>query len=319
MTVTLVPVTRRRNLDAVVTELAGGSCSVVHARMLRQAGICRKAVQERVADGRMVLELPRTYFVGPQAHRPTFEMRCMAGTLCAGPDAVATGETAATLWGAWDRGDGTVHIASSTNAYRDSRPPYVFHRSSGIWMPDGIQRVGTIPVPGVPETCLEAARRCTPLQVTFMIHRFVYLRMVTIEELAAFALDMRGMPGVATLRTAIELAQAGSAGSRSRSEDRLHSGLEAIGLPPDLVNVRGCMGIVGDEPDMVWMRERVNVECDGGHHDEPVQRERDRERDSEATARDWHVVRVRPDDIWRDLEGVLRMIGVVLAEARAGR
>src|SRR5262245_46820179 len=99
-------------VDRTITRLAASNCAVVHARDLRLANISRDSIASRIAAGWMTPMLARTYGVGPNGAVPSFDMRCMSAVLWGGDGASICHETAATLRGLWDRGDGLIHVAT---------------------------------------------------------------------------------------------------------------------------------------------------------------------------------------------------------------
>jgi len=92
------------------------------------------------------------------------------------------------------------------------------------------------------------------------------------------------------------------------AEDRLLRLLCAAGIPEPIVNTRGILGLARDEPDFVWLQQRLNVEVDGGHHDEPRQRMDDRERDAEIAEIGFLVGRVGARELWTRPRKVIRWI-----------
>lgn len=301
--------TSRRNIDRMINDLAAPTLSVVHARSLRANRISPGRVAIRTSLGTMAVMLPRTYAVGPSCHHPTFEMRCMAGVLAGGALAGLDGAAAAHLLGVWDRRVGSIDVTTRGRPPRGVIDPWHFHETaSGLWVPDDSLDVG--PIRLVSAVCMIARFACeaTPWQVAFVIGRAVYLRLVTIDEVRAHAARQARRRGNGTLRAAIRLVDAGSAGTRCRTEDCYLTEFAATGIEAPLVNVRGAMGMSRDEPDFVWLDRRVNVESDGGQHEEPVQAADDALRDQEAAERGFRVLRVRSRDFHARRRRVMRLV-----------
>lgn len=300
----------KRQVDQEILRIAARQESVVHARDLRAVGITTSMVSRRVLDKFMSPVIDRTYVVGPACAHPSFRMRCMAGTQAAGVGSHVDGETALHLLGAWDERVGTeVHVVSPGRALRNRPGRFVFHRAAPGWIPAASIVDGAIPVVGFFDACVRGSRQLTKWQLAFVIQRGIYLRLIDLEEIIQLTLQRSGQPGDCVLRDAVQLVVDHSAGTRSRSEDAiLRDVLVDPGVEEPLVNVRGALGLSRDEPDLTWPARRVNVEIDGGHHDDPAQAADDRRRDAEAAALGWRVLRVRTRTYWGNRHATIRRI-----------
>lgn len=305
------------NLDARITSLAAPTGGAIHATTLRDAGIGRSRIAERIRDGRMKRELARTYVVGPDAQHPTNEMLAWAGVLHGGPGSLVSHETALERHGVWDRGSDAIHVTAPRSRRPCRHARIRFHAHDGALTPS--TDIAGAPTVRVLDALLQAARSHTAHQVAYMIARAIYRQLASLEDVFAITSTLRHVPGIATLRSAATLVAVGSAGTRSRTEDRLHAALGVAGIPPDEVNVRGCMGIVSDEPDFVWHGVRLNVEVDGGHHERTAQAATDRARDLEARSHGWRVHRVRAIRVWKELPAVVREVGALIRNANTNR
>jgi very-short-patch-repair endonuclease len=288
-----------RSTNRTIAELAASSCFVVHSRELRLAGVSRTAVARRIADGDMAMVLPRTYVVGPGCHRPSFETLCMAGVRAAGPGAVLDGAAAATLLGVWDRGDGTIDVTVPGRGIQRPVEPFRFIRVAPDWTPTDPRAHGPIPVTGFADMCACMARTHSKWQVAHVIWRGMYERLVTLDELRAHVETMRRAAGAPVLRDAIDLVLSGSAGTRTRSEDRLLVALQDAGVSEPVVNTKGAAGLSRDEPDFLWLDPLVNVEVDGDQHQDPAQASDDARRDADIVALGGVVIRVPWRAVWR--------------------
>jgi hypothetical protein len=97
---------------------------------------------------------------------------------------------------------------------------------------------------------------------------------------------------VSVLRDALALHRAGSAGTRSASEDTF---LRRIELPEPLVNTP----LLGEEVDFHWPEKALVVEVDGPHHGRPTTRLDDVRKDAKLSDAGYRIVRVS----YRDVEG----------------
>lgn len=302
-----------RSVDATLNELAARTCSIVHARDLRSAGIGRDAIRRRIEIGTVAPILPRTYAVGPMCRQPSFEMRCMAGALAAGPGGAITGDSAGALLDVWDRSDGHVHVATPHNGPRRPPPGFTFHRSRGLLLPAGTCRCGPIPIVGFEDMCLQMARTHTKWQLAWVIRRGLHEKLVTTARLGRAVEARRHSPFVSVLRSATRLVDAHSTGTRSMSEDLFLASMLDQGAPEPIVNTRGAHGLTRDEPDFLWKHRRLNVEVDGRQHDEPAQAADDALRDAAVEALGWRVVRVRARDVWRRRARVVRAVMALMS------
>lgn len=308
---------RAADIDRIICHLASTTLSVVHARQLRDAGVSRGNVATRVARGWMARMLGDVYAVGPACLAPTFEMECMAGVLQCGDDARIDGVTGASLMELWNRRVDEIHVSTPHHATRTvAEGPYRFRRDRGVWLPAEPLAAGPIPVADAVHLAARCAEQMTQWQVAFVIGRAIYLRLATLEDFECAVAQRHGHIGNATLRRAVELTRAGSSGTRSATEDACLADLLRAGAPVPIVNVRGAMGLSRDEPDFVFPGPRHNIECDGGHHDQPGQASDDAARDADAAALGWNVLRFRARDYWRRRAFVVRELARFL---RGGR
>ncbi len=300
---------RTADIDLAICELAARTLSVVHASQLRLAGISRDVVATRVARGWMAPVIGGSYAVGPTCRAPSFDMRCMAGVLHAGREARIDGVTGASLLDLWNRRVDQIQIVMPSHATAlGNSGEFRFRRQRTPWAPDEVVHVGPLPVGSALHLAARCAERMSPWQVAFVIHRAIYRGLASLDEFSTFAHARPRRRGNATLQLAIGLVRDGSVGTRSTTEDAALEGLIGAGIAPPIVNTRGAMGMPRDEPDFVFPTVRRNVECDGGHHDEPAQARDDRLRDAEAVDRGWGVLRFRARDYWRRRAFVTREV-----------
>ena len=252
--------------------------------------------------------LPRVYAVGPDCRTPSFEQKCMAGQLVGGAGASIVGLAAASLSDWWNRPVECIDVAVVGRAVAIDADGWTFHRvrTSAACHPRG--SASPVVVPRCERTLLTSAAATTAWQLAFVINRAIHAGATSIDALRAAVDEHRGRRGIATVRDALELVVAGSFGTRCFTEDCYVDEFPRHGLPMPIVNVRGALGIPRDEPDFVWPELRVNVESDGGHHDQPGQWSDDQRRDEAAIALGWRVLRVRARDFHRRRSVVMRAV-----------
>ncbi len=306
--------TQRPPVDARIVRGAIRGYPLITRAALNATGIARGSLRRRVADGRLRPLLPSVFLIGPDI--PTFDTLCMAAVLEGGPGAALFGTTALSQFGAWDlhRHDGSVHVSTS-RAVRH-RPALAVHFHRCQRRAPLVQASGGIPSSAPLDACVQAGTQLSPHQLANAIRALAYVERIAIDEFGAGLTTDDGRAGVVTLRSALDLVRGGSAGTKSRSEDRALPALAGrFGEP--LVNVMGAAELPDYEPDFLWRRERVIVEVDGRHHlEDPVTRRRDASRDDQLTADGWIVVRVPYRKVWRDMHGVLSKLDDVFAARR---
>lgn len=297
--------------DQVIQRLAAPCDGVVHARQLRAAGISSAQVRHRIATGSMARIVGDTYRVGPCCAAPTRAMLLRAGLLHAKAGSMLAGTTAATELGAWNRRVGAIEVAvHRTVSCTD--PRFAFRKLSHGATPTVLVDGRRVMAPSV--LCLHLARSLSCHQLAFVIRALRYERRMTMGALDELLASCTRHAGARTLRAAIALVRSGSAGTRGATEDELLRLLHEAGLPAPLVNVRGAAGVPGDEPDFLFVDARLDVECDGDHHEAAEHARDDRERDQLMQQLGWRVLRIHWRDVWLDPDGVIRRIRSGLAD-----
>lgn len=300
-------------ITRTINDLAGPCFGIVTAERLRAAHVTRNAVQRRVANGQMRVVAPGVYAVGHAAlHLPLdawrFAMVCAAGGVAA-----LGGESAAQRLGLWARASERVDVVSATRPrLRRSIPDVRFTTRSDL-TPSAIVLVDGMPCTDATHSIVDMADTATAHQVAHVVHEAFVARSLERHSLDQLIDRRRTGRGIATVRHALDLFDAGSAGTRSRTEDRLLAALLAHFLPLPLVNSRMATLVRGVEVDFAWPRTRLVVEVDGSSHRVPGAAERDRARDEALAADGWRVLRFSAHRIWHDLDRVVREIAAALA------
>jgi very-short-patch-repair endonuclease len=166
------------------------------------------------------------------------------------------------------------------------------------------------------ELCLDLGRSVTPWALARIICDLRYHGFVDIKRLAGFIATRARHPGAGVVRQALVLIAGNSAGTRGKTEEELLRITREAGLEIPLVNVRGAVDVPNEEPDFVYRRYRLNVECDGGHHLEPAQAAQDALRDEQLAGLRWRVLRIWWRDVWRRPDAVVALIKASMADQR---
>lgn len=288
-----------RSIDARLTASTLPGFPVTSRRSLRRAGIDRRAIARRTEDGRLVEIWTDTFLVGIDLSRASRELVRAAAVESVGPRAALDGRSALHRRGLWDRHDDTIQVVSNRAHAPIPSWQVSFHTARSF----DADHVEGIPTRCASEALFAATVELTPHQLAYVIKRGQYAREFTLEALEAGLADHARRRWVTRVRRAIDLRLAGSAGTKSRTEDELLPRLtEAFGEP--LVNVFGAAGIPDYEPDFCWPLRRWIVEVDGDHHLDPNERVKDLARDEQLRAAGWIVVRIPWREVWRDVDAV---------------
>jgi very-short-patch-repair endonuclease len=253
--------------DRAIADLARRQRGVVTTAQLAAAGIGRRGVAHRVANGRLTRMLRGVYRVGPVAAPYSAEMAALLAT-----DGALSFHSSATVWGVRPPYDGPVHI-TVVRAAR-SREGVKVHRSTSL---DAVVHNGlTLTTPA--RTLHDLAPLLSRGDLERAAEEAVIRGLVTAKEVprrcAVFS-----EPGL----------------TRSEAERRLQRLIRAAKLPQPVTNVK----VAGWEVDVFWPAARLVVEVDGyAYHGNRAAFERDRRKDATLTAAGYTVMRVT----WRQLK-----------------
>ena len=253
--------------DRAISDLARRQRGVVTTAQLAAAGIGRRGVAHRVANGRLTRLLRGVYRVGPVAAPYSAEMAALLAT-----DGALSFHSSAPVWGIRPPYDGPVHV-TVTRAAR-TREGVKVHRSASL---DAVVHNGL---------------RVTTPQRT--LHDLAPVLSRADLERAAEEAVIRGLVTAKEVpRRCAGFSEPGL--TRSEAERRLQRLIRAAKLPRPVTNVR----VAGWEVDVFWPSARLVVEVDGyAYHGNRAAFERDRRKDAALIAAGYTVVRVT----WRQIE-----------------
>ncbi|MGZ5346812.1 MAG: type IV toxin-antitoxin system AbiEi family antitoxin domain-containing protein [Solirubrobacterales bacterium] len=311
---------REESDDEAIAALASDQHGVVARHQLLEMGVSRRAIEHRVACGRLRPLHLGVYAVGHDALprrgrvaaavlavRPRRAPVARATADPVIPAAAASHLTAAGLWGLTGDGRGLIHVTSQDGRRRLRAVAH--HRA--ILPLDELAVLDGIPVTALARTLLDLSAVIDARslrRIAKEAERRRLLRDGEVEKLLARYPRRPGRRGLADLGSERIV---GSGITRSDLEDRFLPFCRNRRLPaPEtnvLVEVRGELF----EVDCVWRDERVAVELDGyGSHRTRLAFEDDRARDRLFAAEGWIVLRITD----RQLE---RRPGAVAGELRA--
>jgi very-short-patch-repair endonuclease len=247
--------------DAITARLAAGQNGILTIRQARLAGLTDKQVAYRQQNGQLV-----AVHVGVYRHpavAATWLSRLTADVAAAGPDAVASHRSAATLHG--------LDVARTTRSELTvpatdlpQRPGPRIHRTNRLDEAD-ITIVSRVPVTTIPRTLLDLGA-VRPYEVVEQATQDAIIRgLVQVPALVAVLerVGGRGRRGTASLRAVLR----GSVPDQrleSLLEQHLLSLLEASELEhPELQYELRCEDGRKVRLDFAWPHRRLAVEADG--------------------------------------------------------
>jgi very-short-patch-repair endonuclease len=258
----------------------------------------------------------RRVFRGVWAHvdlEETREMRLAAARLVIPPLGVATGLTAAWVYGADVRraNDLDVHVGFPEGKRIRGHPGLVLSqetlRPSEIWLIDGV--AVTSPV----RTAYDCLRLLRGRERLVVADALTHLGVTTVDELRRYFATQRRMRN---LRIAERLLDDIEPKSESPMETRLRLVLVEGGLlrPEAQWEIKNALGVVLWRLDLAYPAEMVAVEYDGAWHFK--QRRDDDRRRAALRALGWDVHVFDADDVYGKPEAVVREVRSALTARR---
>lgn len=331
----LAPSTRCPPLEQRIDAIAEKQHGVVTLQQLREAGLTRQMVWDRVRKGRFAPLHRGIYRVGPRLSDRTEEM---GAVLACGPRALISHRSAAALWELLPsprHAAHPVHLPVEVSVCRSDRgvaaAGILAHRITTLGPGDRTVREG-IPVTTPSRTLLDlaalAARRPGRLDrdplppvgqrdLERAIAKAEREGLATVADLRAHLTASPRWPGSVLLRRILD-QEGGPAFTRSEAEARLLDMMRTAHLPPPRTNAQ-----VGRyELDFLWGEAGLAIEVDGyAFHASRDRFEGDRVRDADLAALGILVIRVTWRQILNEPAAVIGRIARALgrAEARASR
>lgn len=298
---------RRIGIDEAIARLAAVQFGVVSRAQLLTLGLSRRAIEHRIATGRLRRVYRGVYAVGHDVLE--FRGRVMAALLATGPGSAASHRTAAALGGAELSTEGPIHV--TTRHRRAPQPGIALHR--GVLPPDEITFVDEMPVTTMARTFLDLSRTEHPRVLRRLIKSAEFKGQVNWTDLDRILERYPRRQGRGPLAELARSVHAKSGRTRSEIEDLLTEFVAARSLPAPERNVQLHLRDRTIEVDCLWREARVALELDGrSAHDRAIAFEDDRARDRALTAArwiplraTWAQLRYEPDALEADLRPVV--------------
>lgn len=268
-----------------------------------RAGLSADQIERRVRSGRWERVLPGVYRI--EGAPLTWQARLSAVSLWAGPGAVFSHRTAASLWGfARFKEGGPVHVTLRRRAQNPDG--VVAHRTAGL----GTADVGTtrgVRVTSVLRTLLDLSASEAESDVRASVDEALRRKWTTVEKLQAFVARHAKHRGITFLSKLLGEYLGGDGPTESELEAQVQELLEAEGFPR--ANRQQAQLVARRRLDFTFPGTKVVIEADGyAWHSSPIAFERDRARISALAARGfrvlqwtWAALHERPGELIRDL------------------
>jgi very-short-patch-repair endonuclease len=286
--------------DAAIVALARRRHGVVTTADLLQAGFGKNAIAAKVERGWLRRIHRGVYVVGAPESPLT---KPAAALHAAGPNAVLSHRTAATLWEILPPRPADPIDLTLFNANRRARRGLRIHHANQL----DIRRRFGLRLTSPPQTLLDLAASA-PGELEAALNEAHVRRLVTHQEVRRMVELSR--PGVRALR---EVAAENPGLTRSKAERLVRALVKRAGLPAPQSNVR----VAGYEVDLYWPAQRLVVEYDGWdtHSSRPAF-ESDRLKDAALQLAGERVLRVTGRQLERRPEELVARFATGLAAAR---
>ena len=280
----LIPPESTTPLDVALAGLAMRQHGVVAGRQLRALGLSDRAERDRVAAGRLHRVHRGVYAVGHARLSP--DGYALAAVLAAGPGAVLSHRSAATLWGIRPSARQRHEVTVTTR--RRVRGVEV-HQTRHL-PPADVTTLRGIPVTTVPRTLVDLADHLPLDALAKALHEAEMQRLYDRRAIAEAIGRANGRRGVSRLGAALGEPDPGV--TRSDLEWALTRLCRDFDIPLPELNAPSDLPTETVEVDALWRDALLVAELDGGatHHTRRAFHN-DRRRDSALAALGFLAVR----------------------------
>ncbi len=292
-----------RPVDLGVAELAERQHGAVARRQLLELGLGSRAIDHRVAVGRLHPVHAGVYLVGHRLR--SARTRWMAAVLACGPGALLSHRPAADVWHLLPTDSARIHVVAD----RSTRGPagIVVHRIRRLHIEDRAERDG-IPVTSVARTLLDLAGVVRRRQLERAVETAERHGLFDLHAMERLLASGRGRRGVRMLRSVLRDYREPPF-TRSELERMFIALCRGAGLPPPVTN----LWVAGGEADATWPDHRLVVELDSrGYHATRAAFERDRRRDTDLQLAGYRVLRVTHRRLEQEPADVAAAVGRLL-------
>lgn len=292
---------RLQDLSAEVWELVRQQHGVIARSQLLGIGLSPRAIEHRVARGRLHPLWRGVYAVG----RPAVSQkgRWMAAVLACGPEALLSHRTAATLWGFASTAGEEIDIVVPVGTYR-RQPGIEMHRRSVLGT-EHRREVAGIPVTDPTSTLVDLASCVPEWKVERAINEADRLDLIDPQMLRSEIRELEPRPGMACMRRLLGCDALTDTGL----ERKFLAIVRSAGLPRPLTQEQ----VSGYRVDFFWPDLGLVVETDGWrYHRTAGEQATDHRRDQAHTAAGLTTLRFAESQVrYKPEEVRTRLVAVV--------
>lgn len=265
--------------------MAARQHGVLSVAELRACGLSPKAISVRVRNGRLHPLHRGVYAVGHA--NPTRDGWLLAAVKACGACAVQGLRSGSALLGIMEWEDRYPDVLV-LGKFAPQHPRINGHRTS--YLPrEHVTTVRGIPVTTAERTLLDLAAVLPEHRLRRAVRQAQFLKLTTVASLVA---ALEG-PGPARGRAKLaRIIATGAAPTQSELEDAVLDLVLRGGFAHPDVNVPLSIGGRRIVPDLRWPEQRLVIEADGPHHDDPLARADDAVRQAILEAAGERVLRV---------------------------
>lgn len=246
----------------------------------------------------------------------TWRQDLIGAVFAAGPGAVASHRSAATLWELPGFGEGPLDVL---------RPRHTDHRSAlgpvhetRVLPPDHVTVVDAIPVTSPGRTLFDLAGVLGPQRLERALDTCLSRGLVDATRLRLLLEDLagRGRRGTRLMRHLLDERGVGYAAPESELERRLLATLREGGLPTPRRQAHVGGSQSAGRVDFSYSEARLIIEADSRlHHMSKLDFENDRRRDNVLMADGWRVLRITWQQVTDHPGEVVRLVRQALRRA----
>lgn len=305
-----------RRVDLAVAAVADRQHGVVSLAQLNELGLTVRAVDKRVATGRLHRIHYGVYAVGRS--QLSQDGRFMAAVLACGSGAVLSHRSAAELWGLCT--DQREPIDVTAPGRRGRSPDGINAHRHGSLRSSDCTSVHGIPCTSVERALLDFASTAPIWELRKAVAEAEVLRVLDHAAMRRLIRRSRGRRGVARLRLLLDEVHPETKRTRSELERMFLRMCTAAQLPRPEVNVSLDLGNGSLTPDFLWRDAGLILEADSRRfHDTHSAFQHDRRREQRLQLAGWRVSRCTWEQVEREPRRLAETISGLLAQKNPRR
>jgi hypothetical protein len=294
----------RDDIDQRIAAFAAGHHAVATHAELRALGLGARAIEYRLAIGRLHRQYKAVYAIGHPLL--TREGRWRAAVLAGGTTAALSHWDAAAHWGLMPARGRLIHVSKPSLSGRDPDRSRIRLHRVGTLRAWECTVTDEIPSTTVARTLLDLSPHLRPRVMEDVIAQANRLDLFDLLAVRRCLDEHPRQHGAPALRHVLDaLRGTDAADLRSILEVLLLQLADDYHLPEPVANAQ----IEGFTVDFYWPAKRLIIEADSyTYHSMPSAFERDRERDQQLTLAGYTVVRFTYNQITRQRQAVATRI-----------